>query len=81
MGFPCGSVDKEPVCKDARNIRLIPGSGRSPGGGHGFLLGEAIQWTEEAEGLQSVGCKELDTTEVTEYSTKLVTRRERPIKS
>ena len=51
MGFPGGSVDKEPVCKDAGNIHLIPGSGRSPGGGHGFLLGEAIQWTEEAEGL------------------------------
>ena len=50
---------------NARNIRdvgLIPGSGRSPGGGHGnppppppSILAWRIPWTEEAGGLQSVG--------------------------
>ena len=39
----------------------IPGSGRSPGGGHGcplqgFLPGES-PWTEEPGGLQSTGCR------------------------
>ena len=32
-----GSVDKEAACS-AGNARLIPGSGRSPGGGNGSLL-------------------------------------------
>ena len=40
MGFSGGSVDKESACNagDAEDIGLIPGSGRSPGGGHGNLL-------------------------------------------
>ena len=40
MGFPGGSVGKEPACHagDARDTALIPGSGRSPGGGHGKPL-------------------------------------------
>ena len=37
----------------------IPGSGRSPGEGHGNLLQysdlEKILWTEEPGGLQSIG--------------------------
>ena len=39
-GLPGGSVDKEPACNagDARNMGLIPGLGRSPGGGHSNLL-------------------------------------------
>ena len=37
MGFPGGSVGKEPDFNagDARDAGSIPGSGRSPGGGHG----------------------------------------------
>ena len=40
MGFPSGSVGKEPACNagDARDIGSIPGSGRSPGAGHGNPL-------------------------------------------
>ena len=34
MGFPGGSDDKESTCK-ARDLGLIPGLGRYPGGGHG----------------------------------------------
>ena len=40
MGFPGGSVGKEPDLNagDARDTGSIPGSGRSPGGGHGNPL-------------------------------------------
>ena len=40
---------------DLRDAGSIPGLGRSPGGGHVFLLGERIPWTEEPSRLQSVG--------------------------
>ena len=33
-GFLGGSVGKESAC-NAEDLGLIPGSGRSPGGGHG----------------------------------------------
>ena len=40
MGFPGGSVVKNPPANagDIRDAGLIPGSGRSPGGGHGNPL-------------------------------------------
>ena len=44
----------------------IPGLGRSPGGGNGTPLQHFAwrnPWTEEPGGLQSMGSKELDTTE------------------
>ena len=35
MDFPGGTTDKEPACQCRRCKRgLIPGSGRSPGGGN-----------------------------------------------
>ena len=37
MGFPHGSESKESAC-NAGDTGLIPGSGRSPGGGHGNPL-------------------------------------------
>ena len=39
-GFPGGSVGKESACNagDAGDTVSIPGSGRSPGGGHGNPL-------------------------------------------
>ena len=43
---------------DVRDMGLIPGSGRSPGGGHGNPLQYScwrIPWTEEPGGLQSKG--------------------------
>jgi len=33
VGFPGGSVGKESTC-NSRDMGLIPGLGRSPGGGH-----------------------------------------------
>ena len=43
---------------NAGDAGLIPGSGRSPGGGngnHSSILAWEIPWTEEPGGLQSVG--------------------------
>ena len=37
MGFPDGSAGEESAC-NAGDSGLIPGLGRSPGGGHGNLL-------------------------------------------
>ena len=44
--------------QDTRDMGLIPGSGRSPGGGHGnphSILVWKILWTEEPGGLQPMG--------------------------
>ena len=40
LGFPGGSAGKESACKagDTGDAGLIPGSGRSPGGGYGNPL-------------------------------------------
>ena len=43
---------------DMRDIGLIPGLGRAPGGGHGNplqYLAWRIPWTQEPGGLQSIG--------------------------
>ena len=37
MGFPGGSDSKEPACNEG-DPGLIPGLGRSPGEGNGYLL-------------------------------------------
>ena len=37
LGFPCDSAGKESTC-NARDMGLIPGLGRSPGEGKGYLL-------------------------------------------
>ena len=53
---------------DPRDKGSIPGSGRSPGEDietHTSISAWRICWTEDHGGLQSNGCKELDTTEVT----------------
>ena len=45
---------------------MIPGSGRSPGEGndtHSSILAGRIPWTEEPDGLQSMGSREVDMTE------------------
>ena len=59
-GFPGGSVDKESASNagDAGDTGLIPGSGRSSGGGHGNSLWYSClenPWTEKPDGLQSMG--------------------------
>ena len=48
---------------NAGDTGLIPGYGRSPGGGHAVqssTLAWRIPWTEEPGGLQSIGCNESD---------------------
>ena len=37
LGFSCGSVGKESAC-NVGDLGLIPGLGRSPGGGKGYPL-------------------------------------------
>ena len=52
--------------RDIKDAGLIPGSGRSPGGGHGNPFQYScleIPWKEEPGMLQSMGSKELDMTE------------------
>ena len=56
------------VAQVVNDTGSIPGSGRSPEQGmatHSSILAWRIPWTEESGGLQSYGCKQLDTTEVT----------------
>ena len=51
--FPGGASGKEPDCQcrlDVRDLDLIPGSERSPGGGnsnHSSIFAWRIPWTEE----------------------------------
>ena len=55
LGFPGGLDGKEPTC-NVEDLGLIPGLGRSPGEGKGYLL--------QYSGLYSPwGCKESDITE------------------
>ena len=62
MGFPCGSAGKESTC-NVGDLGLIPGLGRSPGEGKGYLP-TPVFWPGEFHGLYSPwGRKELDTTE------------------
>ena len=54
-----GGSDGKQSAYDAGDLGLIPGLGRSPGEGKGYLgmaiLAWRIPWTEEAEGPQSMG--------------------------
>ena len=62
MDFHGGSVDKESACK-AGDLDLIPGLGRCPGEGKGYLL-TPVFWPGEFHGLYSSwGHKEWDMTE------------------
>ena len=57
MGFPKGSAGKESAC-NAGDMGWIPKSGRFPGGGNGNPFQCSclkIPWTEEPDGLQSMG--------------------------
>ena len=66
QGFPGGSAGKESPC-NAEDLALIPGLGRSPGGGHGNPLQysclENLHGQRNLEGCRSWGGKESDTTE------------------
>ena len=73
-GFPNGSAGKESTCKagDTGDSGSVPGSGRSPGGGHAThssTLAWRIPWTEEPGGLQSMGSQRVEHAWVTKHST------------
>ena len=54
---------QETAC-NAGGVGLIPGWGRSPGEGNGnplHILAWEIPWTEEPDGLQSMGLQRVDT--------------------
>ena len=56
-GFPGGSDGKEAACNEG-DLGSVPGLGRSPGEGnskHSSILIWKIPYTEEPEGLQSMG--------------------------
>jgi len=59
MGFPGGTVVKNPPvrARDAGDAGSIPGTGRSPGGGHGNPLQYSCleNFIEEPGRLQSMG--------------------------
>ena len=68
LGFPGGSLVKNLLANagDARDMGQIPGSGRSPGGGHGNPLQYSCLENSMHRGtwLATVhGVTELDTTE------------------
>ena len=69
VGFPGSAEGKNPSANagDARDVGLIPGSGRSPGGGHGTPLQYSCLKISMDRGAwwlySSWGCKESDTTE------------------
>ena len=52
LGFPGGSDGKEPTC-NVGDLCLIPGLGRSPGGGHGNPL--QYSCLENPHGQRSLG--------------------------
>ena len=64
LGFPGGTVVKNPPgnARIARDVGLIPGSGRSPGGGHDnppSSLAWRFPQTEESDGLKFMGSQRL----------------------
>ena len=66
--FPVALVVKNPPANagDIRDVGLIPGSGRSPGGGNDNPLQESClenPLDSEALGYSPWGCRESDTTE------------------
>ena len=75
LGFPGGSGVKKKKRKkkktlaSAEDTGSIPGSGRSPGGGHGKPLQYSCMENPHGQrslvGCSPKGCKELDTTDAT----------------
>ena len=72
LGFPGGSDSKESAC-NVGDLGLNPGLERSPGGGHAThssilawrIPRDRVAWQVAVSG----GCKESDTTKVTNHST------------
>ena len=60
LGFPGGSVVKNSPANagEARDLSLTPASGRSPeveNSNHSSIIAWKIPWTEEPDGLWSMG--------------------------
>ena len=56
---------------DVRDLGLIPGLGKSPGGGtatHFSIVAWRIPWREESGGLQSMGSQRVDTTKKAQHT-------------
>ena len=66
MGFPGGSDSEESAC-NMGDLDLIPGLGRSPGGGHGnplqYFCLENPHEQRSLAGYSPLGHKKLDMTE------------------
>ena len=85
MGFPVGSDGKESTC-NVGNLGLIPGLGRSPGGGHGNPLQYRCLVNPHGQrsrgGYSPWGHQELDRTEQLSTASKITsfvwTRAEDP---
>ena len=65
LGLPGSASGKEPVCQCRRLKRCGFDPQEEGMATHSSILAWKIPWTEEPGGLQSMGSKELDTTEVT----------------
>ena len=66
----------------ARDMGLIPGLGRSPGGRHGHPLQYSCLENPADRGawwVQSKGLKKFDMTEVTEHAHRMRTKMVRPL--
>ena len=83
LGFP-GKVVKN-SCANAGDVSLIPGSGRSPGGGNGNPLQysslEKYQGQKSLEGSSSWGPKESDTTGLLSTRTAVLVNRKLDVKT
>ena len=74
MGFPGGSAGKESAC-NVGDSGLIPGSGRSPGGGNGNSLQYSCLENPIDRGVWWAivhGVTESDTTEVTKQQWRII---------
>ena len=63
LGFPTGSVVRNPAA-NARDVGLIPGSGRSPEkemATHSSIIAWELPWREEPGRLQSLGLQKSQT--------------------
>ena len=74
-GLPWWLIGEESAC-NAGDMGSIPGSGRSPEKGmatHSSILAWKIPWTEEPDGLQSMGVAKSQT-QLNDFHTSVATK-------